>query len=728
MAGFITAASASAMPPFAHGEPKSPGAAAEGPDDADFRVSQVRVPALDAATTNILTNHGVNVASIDPPGMTATPAPGHKIGSVTPTGGATRTLDYGGKSELIDDGIFLYNYNVKGRLVWTMEKPATAGTVIRRIRYDYDSRNRLVGRTAEAASVPVMPVPDINALAWQTESRDGILAEDGLPAETTFIWDPVADRLMTIVRAGASFVPNDPNANIVKQFIHGEMGYDDPIRISMIDTTAPHAPGTPAPVKSLYPVYDEAAGGSLQVVLNNAGEIVARSITTDPYGGARFDLSGGAIDHVEITGSKDAGGTLQSVKVAMRSTEQLASPSLSGGTRLSVVDANGTVLRTSTATPALDPNDPFTVTWTLTASDWTTLSDPTPVAIGGVSHAPASLSIAATSSLRASVWAAETKFLPAPAWATASKPVFSSSTLPIEVRESLANVTSLISSLQPGETRTNVSYDIPNLSLTGSQAGDPSVAALFASSFQAQPFTEPFTHKVYVRERWYDPTTGTWLSPDPMGYRDSSNLYAYAGGDPVNRRDPTGECGKGTMDPRQCAAELQALGQKVDDLWDAVTDPGREGREARALDRRNVAKILAARMRKQGVQVGPHTPVILPTHNYGLDASGRLLYPTEGAEDASADIVLLATGLKAESAIAKAAIGEAATIGIANNAFVRGSMSAARPAASRLGALGELIDVNVDDEAADALAERIGGRSSVKFEDGPANEFDAVSE
>jgi hypothetical protein len=33
----------------------------------------------------------------------------------------------------------------------------------------------------------------------------------------------------------------------------------------------------------------------------------------------------------------------------------------------------------------------------------------------------------------------------------------------------------------------------------------------------------------------------TVLSPDPLGYRDSSNLYAFAAGDPVNGRDPTGE-------------------------------------------------------------------------------------------------------------------------------------------------------------------------------------------
>ncbi|MGA7617538.1 MAG: RHS repeat-associated core domain-containing protein, partial [Thermoanaerobaculia bacterium] len=55
------------------------------------------------------------------------------------------------------------------------------------------------------------------------------------------------------------------------------------------------------------------------------------------------------------------------------------------------------------------------------------------------------------------------------------------------------------------------------------------------------PFTEPLTRHNYVRARWYDPETGTWLTPDPLGYRDSSNLYSYCHGDPVNRRDPTGQ-------------------------------------------------------------------------------------------------------------------------------------------------------------------------------------------
>jgi RHS repeat-associated protein len=164
------------------------------------------------------------------------------------------------------------------------------------------------------------------------------------------------------------------------------------------------------------------------------------------------------------------------------------------------------------------------------------------VTVGGSSHTPAALSIAVTSNLRATVWAADTTFLPAPAWATVGKPVYATNSLPLEVRESLTNIGTLITSLAAGETRTTVSYDIPNLSLVGPDANNPDVASLFNSSFQAQPFAEPFTHKVYVRARWYDPQLGMWLTPDPAGYRDSSNLYAFAGGDPVNRRDPTGKC------------------------------------------------------------------------------------------------------------------------------------------------------------------------------------------
>jgi RHS repeat-associated protein len=62
----------------------------------------------------------------------------------------------------------------------------------------------------------------------------------------------------------------------------------------------------------------------------------------------------------------------------------------------------------------------------------------------------------------------------------------------------------------------------------------------WGTAFQALPFWEPVTGAIYVRNRWYSPATGTFLSPDPLGYVDSANLYTFAGGDPVNGRDPRG--------------------------------------------------------------------------------------------------------------------------------------------------------------------------------------------
>ncbi len=41
--------------------------------------------------------------------------------------------------------------------------------------------------------------------------------------------------------------------------------------------------------------------------------------------------------------------------------------------------------------------------------------------------------------------------------------------------------------------------------------------------------------------------------------------------------------------------------------------------------------------------------------------------------------------------------------------------------------LGELTPVNAKDPAAELLAERIGDQASVRFANGPPNEFDAVS-
>lgn len=65
--------------------------------------------------------------------------------------------------------------------------------------------------------------------------------------------------------------------------------------------------------------------------------------------------------------------------------------------------------------------------------------------------------------------------------------------------------------------------------------------ALLVCPFKAAPFRDPATGLCFMRDRWYDPETGTFLTPDRSGYADSSNLYAFGRNDPVNLSDPTGE-------------------------------------------------------------------------------------------------------------------------------------------------------------------------------------------
>jgi RHS repeat-associated protein len=40
--------------------------------------------------------------------------------------------------------------------------------------------------------------------------------------------------------------------------------------------------------------------------------------------------------------------------------------------------------------------------------------------------------------------------------------------------------------------------------------------------------------------RAYDPTTGRWISEDPIGLQGGMNMYAYVGGNPIARMDPLG--------------------------------------------------------------------------------------------------------------------------------------------------------------------------------------------
>ncbi|HEX8411235.1 MAG TPA: RHS repeat-associated core domain-containing protein [Thermoanaerobaculia bacterium] len=100
----------------------------------------------------------------------------------------------------------------------------------------------------------------------------------------------------------------------------------------------------------------------------------------------------------------------------------------------------------------------------------------------------------------------------------------------------------------------------------------PAIQQIVAASFKAAPLRDPATGLVYLRDRWYDPATGSFVTPDPEGHRDSSNLYSYCGGDPVNCSDPTGR-----------AAALSRSG------WILATD-NRNGNRIRRFSPEEIAK------------------------------------------------------------------------------------------------------------------------------------------
>ena len=49
--------------------------------------------------------------------------------------------------------------------------------------------------------------------------------------------------------------------------------------------------------------------------------------------------------------------------------------------------------------------------------------------------------------------------------------------------------------------------------------------------------------QMYMRNRYYDPATGQFTQPDPIGLAGGLNAYGFAEGDPVSYSDPYGLCG-----------------------------------------------------------------------------------------------------------------------------------------------------------------------------------------
>ncbi|MDX2193550.1 MAG: RHS repeat-associated core domain-containing protein [Gemmatimonadales bacterium] len=85
---------------------------------------------------------------------------------------------------------------------------------------------------------------------------------------------------------------------------------------------------------------------------------------------------------------------------------------------------------------------------------------------------------------------------------------------------------------------------------------------------------------VWLRNRWYEPGAGRFVSEDPLGDIDTPNRYLFVGNDPVNGADPSGLCpwcllaaGRGLFSVAQGAAAAYVTKQPYslgDAGWDFV--------------------------------------------------------------------------------------------------------------------------------------------------------------
>jgi YD repeat-containing protein len=255
--------------------------------------------------------------AVEPPVWSASEKPAHQIDvrSLMLDGAVTDTRTYqftDGRRK--SDGVWTSSYDEFGRLA-TIENNPPSGSAAphRRIVASYDPQNRLVGRTAyhqEGAN-------------WVIDTA----GTDGLPPDITLLWDPIADRLLSIVEAGKSVdVSAPPEAGLLRQYVHGDQGYDDPVEVLVADGTE---------VKRYLPVIDEAGTGSIEAVLDGrSGDVVERVLYGDAYGASPKYLQGPIVDKLTFEVEKDGGGVVKKVTVEAHLSERIVEASAADGLRL----------------------------------------------------------------------------------------------------------------------------------------------------------------------------------------------------------------------------------------------------------------------------------------------------------------------------------------------------------------------------------------------------------
>jgi RHS repeat-associated protein len=96
--------------------------------------------------------------------------------------------------------------------------------------------------------------------------------------------------------------------------------------------------------------------------------------------------------------------------------------------------------------------------------------------------------------------------------------------------------------------------------------------------FASRPH-DPDTGLINMRARWYSPDIGRFLSPDPAGLVDGTNLYAYASNDPVDFFDPSGLARQATEDNPGLGNPDEVLNRSPEELRELLSVEGADGQD-----------------------------------------------------------------------------------------------------------------------------------------------------